>query len=82
MVGTFYLTSGLFIIVVLGTVCALNGFSILRLIAYLKTEILLVLGTSSSESALPALMEKMERADVRPVGGGVLLFNLDGTIHT
>ncbi len=84
LVGTFYLTSGLFIIVVLGTVCALNGFSILRLIAYLKTEILLVLGTSSSESALPALMEKMERAGcARPVVGLVVptgySFNLDGT---
>jgi aerobic C4-dicarboxylate transport protein len=84
LVGTFYLTSGLFIIVVLGTVCALNGFSIFRLISYLKTEILLVLGTSSSESALPALMEKMERAGcARPVVGLVVptgySFNLDGT---
>ncbi|MDO8985799.1 dicarboxylate/amino acid:cation symporter [Cypionkella sp.] len=84
LVGTFYLTSALFIIVVLGTVCALNGFSIFRLIAYLKTEILLVLGTSSSESALPALMEKMERAGcARPVVGLVVptgySFNLDGT---
>ena len=84
LVGTFYLTSALFIIVVLGTVCALNGFSIFRLISYLKTEILLVLGTSSSESALPALMEKMERAGcARPVVGLVVptgySFNLDGT---
>lgn len=84
LVGTFYLTSALFIIVILGSVCALNGFSIFRLIAYLKTEILLVLGTSSSESALPALMEKMERAGcARPVVGLVVptgySFNLDGT---
>ncbi|MDZ4395410.1 dicarboxylate/amino acid:cation symporter [Cypionkella sp.] len=84
LVGTFYLTSALFIVVVLGSVCALNGFSIFRLMAYLKTEILLVLGTSSSESALPALMEKMERAGcARPVVGLVVptgySFNLDGT---
>ncbi|MBZ4690986.1 dicarboxylate/amino acid:cation symporter [Cereibacter changlensis] len=84
LVGTFYLTSALFIIVILGAVCALNGFSIFRLIAYLKAEILLVLGTSSSESALPSLMDKMERAGcARPVVGLVVptgySFNLDGT---
>jgi len=84
LVGTFYLTSALFIIVVLGAVCALNGFSIFRLISYLKAEILLVLGTSSSESALPSLMEKMEKAGcARPVVGLVVptgySFNLDGT---
>ena len=49
-------------VVVLGTVAWLAGFSIFRLIAYLKAELLLVLGTSSSESALPSLIEKMERA--------------------
>lgn len=84
LVGTFYLTAALFIIVVLGTVCQLMGFSIFRLISYLKAEILLVLGTSSSESALPALMEKMEKAGcARPVVGLVVptgySFNLDGT---
>ncbi len=84
LVGTFYLTSALFIIVILGTVCMLNGFSIFRLISYLKAEILLVLGTSSSESALPSLMEKMEKAGCeRPVVGLVVptgySFNLDGT---
>ncbi|MTH76132.1 dicarboxylate/amino acid:cation symporter [Paracoccus aestuariivivens] len=84
LVGTFYLTSALFVIVILGTVCLANGFSIFKLIAYLKTEILLVLGTSSSESALPALMEKMEKAGcARPVVGLVVptgySFNLDGT---
>ncbi|WP_304618947.1 dicarboxylate/amino acid:cation symporter [Paracoccus sediminilitoris] len=84
LVGTFYLTAALFIIVILGTVCLLNGFSIFKLISYLRTEILLVLGTSSSESALPSLMEKMERAGcARPVVGLVVptgySFNLDGT---
>ncbi|CAM3089699.1 dicarboxylate/amino acid:cation symporter [Paracoccus nototheniae] len=84
LVGTFYLTSALFIVVILGTVCMLNGFSIFRLISYLKAEILLVLGTSSSESALPSLMEKMEKAGcARPVVGLVVptgySFNLDGT---
>ncbi|MTE01310.1 C4-dicarboxylate transporter DctA [Paracoccus sp. YIM 132242] len=84
LVGTFYLTSALFVIVILGTVCMVNGFSIFRLISYLKAEILLVLGTSSSESALPSLMEKMEKAGcARPVVGLVVptgySFNLDGT---
>ena len=60
--STFYLTSLLFVLVVLGAVARLAGFSIFKLIAYLKEELLLVLGTSSSESALPSLIEKMERA--------------------
>ncbi|SEM53071.1 aerobic C4-dicarboxylate transport protein [Gemmobacter aquatilis] len=84
LVGTFYLTAAVFIIVILGLVCVANGFSIFRLISYLKAEILLVLGTSSSESALPSLMEKMEKAGcARPVVGLVVptgySFNLDGT---
>ncbi len=84
LVGTFYLTSAMFVIVILGAVCLANGFSIFRLISYLKAEILLVLGTSSSESALPSLMEKMEKAGcARPVVGLVVptgySFNLDGT---
>jgi aerobic C4-dicarboxylate transport protein len=54
LVATFYVTSTLFVLVVLGVVAWLCGFSILRLIAYLKAELLLVLGTSSSESALPS----------------------------
>jgi aerobic C4-dicarboxylate transport protein len=62
LVATFYLTALLFVLVVLGSVARLAGFSIFRLIAYLKTELLLVLGTSSSESALPSLIEKLERA--------------------
>ena len=84
LVATFYLTSLLFVLVVLGLVARAAGFSILRLIAYLKAELLLVLGTSSSESALPNLIEKMERAGCpRPIVGLVVptgySFNLDGT---
>ena len=84
LVGTFYFTSAFFVVVVLGAVAAFNGFSIFKLIAYLKAELLLVLGTSSSESALPSLMEKMEKAGcARPVVGLVVptgySFNLDGT---
>ena len=84
LVGTFYLTSALFVIVILGGVARLCGFSIFRLIAYLKAELLLVLGTSSSESALPALIEKMERAGCPKSIVGLVVpagysFNLDGT---
>ncbi|SFK50046.1 aerobic C4-dicarboxylate transport protein [Sphingomonas sp. NFR04] len=84
LVGTFYFTSALFVLVVLGTVSWLAGFSILRLIAYLKAELLLVLGTSSSESALPSLIEKMERAGCPKTIVGLVVptgysFNLDGT---
>ena len=66
LVGTFYLTSLLFVLVVLGAVARLAGFSIFGLIRYLREELLLVLGTSSSEAALPSLMEKMEVAGCRP----------------
>jgi len=84
LVGTFYLTSILFVVVVLGAVGLWAGFSIFRLISYLKGELLLVLGTSSSESALPLLIEKMEHAGCpREVVGLVVptgySFNLDGT---
>ena len=84
LVGTFYLTSLVFVIVVLGLMARVCGFSIFRLIAYLKAELLLVLGTSSSESALPSLIEKMERAGCpRSIVGLVVptgySFNLDGT---
>ena len=84
LVGTFYLTALLFVLVVLGTVAWLAGFSILSLIAYLKAELLLVLGTSSSEAALPALMEKMEEAGCERSVVGLVVptgysFNLDGT---
>jgi aerobic C4-dicarboxylate transport protein len=84
LVGTFYLTSLLFVIVVLGLVAWWAGFSIFKLIAYLKAELLLVLGTSSSESALPSLIEKMERAGCPKSVVGLVVptgysFNLDGT---
>jgi aerobic C4-dicarboxylate transport protein len=84
LVGTFYATSLFFVLVVLGLVARMAGFSILRLIAYLKAELLLVLGTSSSESALPSLIEKMERAGCPKTIVGLVVptgysFNLDGT---
>ncbi|MDB5668883.1 MAG: C4-dicarboxylate transporter DctA [Alphaproteobacteria bacterium] len=84
LVATFYLTSLLFVLVVLGATARLAGFSILKLIRYLKDELLLVLGTSSSEAALPNLIDKMERAGCsRSVVGLVVptgySFNLDGT---
>jgi aerobic C4-dicarboxylate transport protein len=84
LLGTFYLTAALFILLVLGAIARLNGFSILRLIAYLRSEILLVLGTSSSESALPSLMKKLEGAGCDKAVVGLVVptgysFNLDGT---
>ncbi len=84
LVGTFYLTALLFVIVVLGLVARAAGFSLFGLIRYIKDELLLVLGTSSSESALPLLMEKLERAGCpKPIVGLVVptgySFNLDGT---
>ena len=84
LVGTFYLTAFLFVAVVLGTVAWWNGFSIFKLIRYLKEELLLVLGTSSSEAALPSLMEKMELAGAKRSVVGLVVptgysFNLDGT---
>jgi len=84
LVFSFYLTSLLFVLVVLGLVARFNGFSILALIRYLKSELLLVLGTSSSEAALPSLMEKMEAAGCDKTVVGLVVptgysFNLDGT---
>ncbi|ACG77454.1 C4-dicarboxylate transport protein [Phenylobacterium zucineum HLK1] len=84
LVGTFYATSLIFVLVVLGAIARLHGFSILRLIRYLKEELLLVLGTSSSEAALPSLLEKMERAGAPKTVVGLVVptgysFNLDGT---
>jgi len=84
LIVTFYITSLLFVVVVLGTVCRYNGFSIFLLIRYIKDELLLVLGTSSSEAALPSLMEKMEQAGARKSVVGLVIptgysFNLDGT---
>ena len=84
LVATFYLTSAVFVFGVLGLVAFCAGFSLLRLLRYLKTELLLVLGTSSSEAALPALIGKLEAAGcAKPVVGLVVptgySFNLDGT---
>ncbi|HEY0684992.1 MAG TPA: dicarboxylate/amino acid:cation symporter [Steroidobacter sp.] len=84
LVATFYLTSALFVLLVLGAIARLNGFSILRLISYLRAELLLVLGTSSSESALPNLMKKLETAGCGKAVVGLVVptgysFNLDGT---
>lgn len=84
LVGSFYLTSIFFVLVILGMVCRLCGFSVLKLIRYLKEEIMLVLGSSSSESALPALMDKMEKAGCSKSVVGLVVptgysFNLDGT---
>jgi len=84
LIATFYLTSIIFVVVVLGLVSRACGFSIFRLVAYIRQELLLVLGTSSSEAALPNLMAKLERAGAdRSVVGLVVptgySFNLDGT---
>jgi len=84
LIATFYVTSLLFVLVVLGIVARLTGFSILRFVGYIKEELLIVLGTSSSEAALPQLMGKMEDAGcARSVVGLVVptgySFNLDGT---
>jgi len=84
LVGTFYATSIIFVVVVLGAVARYNGFSVLALIRYIKAELLLVLGTSSSEAALPSLIEKMERAGCAKSVVGLVIptgysFNLDGT---
>ena len=84
LIVLFYLTSALFIVVVLGTIARLIGFNIFKFIAYIKDELLIVLGTSSSESALPQLMEKMERLGCSKSVVGLVVptgysFNLDGT---
>jgi len=84
LMGSFYLTCVLFIVVVLGSIARVCGFSILRFVAYIKEELLIVLGTSSSESALPRLMLRLEELGCpKPVVGLVVptgySFNLDGT---
>jgi len=84
LIATFYATSLLFVIVILGLIARAAGFSIFGLIRYIKDELLLVLGTSSSESALPSLMEKLERAGCPESVVGLVVptgysFNLDGT---
>ena len=84
LMGSFYLTCILFVCVVLGTIAALTGFSIIRFIAYISDEILTVLGTSSSESALVPLMQKLEKLGCSKSVVGLVVpsgysFNLDGT---
>jgi aerobic C4-dicarboxylate transport protein len=84
LIALFYATAGLFVVVVLGLIARAIGFNIFKFIAYIKDELLVVLGTSSSESALPQLMEKLERLGCsKPVVGLVVptgySFNLDGT---
>jgi aerobic C4-dicarboxylate transport protein len=84
LIALFYVTAGLFVVVVLGLIARFVGFSIFKFIYYIKDELLIVLGTSSSESALPQLMEKLERLGCsKPVVGLVVptgySFNLDGT---
>ncbi len=84
LMGSFYLTCALFIVVVLGSIAALTGFSILRFLVYIKDELLTVLGTSSSETALVPLMHKLERLGCSKSVVGLVVpsgysFNLDGT---
>ena len=84
LVGLFYLTAGLFVVFVLGAIARAAGFNIFSLIAYLRDELLIVLGTSSSESALPALMEKLQWLGCSKSVVGLVVptgysFNLDGT---
>jgi aerobic C4-dicarboxylate transport protein len=84
LMGSFYLTCFLFVAVVLGVIAKYTGFSIFRFISYIKEELLIVLGTSSSESALPALMRKLEKLGCSKSVVGLVVptgysFNLDGT---
>jgi aerobic C4-dicarboxylate transport protein len=83
LIATFYVTAALFVFVVLGIIARIVGFSIFKFLAYIK-ELLIVLGTSSSESALPSLMEKLERLGCSKSVVGLVVptgysFNLDGT---
>jgi len=84
LVGSFYLTCALFVVIVLGIIARLTGFSIFRYLSYIKEELLIVLGTSSSESALPAIMRKLEKLGCPKSVVGLVVptgysFNLDGT---
>jgi len=80
----FYITCILFVLVVLGGICRAHGFSVIKLIRYIREELLIVLGTSSSESALPRMLIKMERLGAKKSVVGLVIptgysFNLDGT---
>ncbi|WP_338661585.1 C4-dicarboxylate transporter DctA [Pararoseomonas sp. SCSIO 73927] len=84
LVATFYLTAIFFVVVVLGTIARFCGFSIFRFVTYIKEELLIVLGTSSSESVLAQVMRKMEALGASPKVVGITVplgysFNLDGT---
>ncbi|WP_027475457.1 dicarboxylate/amino acid:cation symporter [Curvibacter gracilis] len=84
LMGSFYLTCLIFIFLVLGTIARVHGFSVWKFIKYIKEELLIVLGTSSSESVLPRMMEKMENLGARKSVVGLVIptgysFNLDGT---
>ena len=84
LIGTFYVTSLLFVLLILGAIARAMGFSILRFIGYIKDELLIVLGTSSSETVLPRMIQKMQRLGASPSVVGLVIplgysFNLDGT---
>jgi aerobic C4-dicarboxylate transport protein len=84
LMGTFYLTCLIFVLGVLGLIAKLHGFSVLKFITYIKEELLIVLGTSSSESVLPRMMEKLENLGAKKSVVGLVIptgysFNLDGT---
>jgi aerobic C4-dicarboxylate transport protein len=84
LIGLFYVTCAVFVLVVLGTISAFFGFNVLKLLRYIKSELLLVLATSSSESALIPLMEKLEKLGLSKSVVGLVVptgysFNLDGT---
>ena len=84
LIAMFYATAIIFVVVVLGAIAWFSGFSIFRFLAFIKAELLIVLGTSSSESALPQLMEKLERLGCSRQAVGLVVptgysFNLDGT---
>lgn len=84
LMGTFYVTCALFVFVLLNVIAKLAGFSLWKFLRYIREELLLVLGTSSSESALPRLMAKLEHAGANKSVVGLVVptgysFNLDGT---
>ena len=84
LMGSFYLTCFLFIFVILGSIAKMTGFSIIKFIAYIKEELLIVLGTSSSETVLPHIMHKLEKLGCSKSVVGLVIptgysFNLDGT---
>jgi len=84
LMGTFYLTCLFFIFVILGVITRLHGFSVWKFVKYIKEELLIVLGTSSSESVLPRMLAKMENLGAKKTVVGLVIptgysFNLDGT---